>query len=155
MSGKSGSVWIWVSAGFLCLVIVAAYISVYYYMEAQKYRQLYDETLRELSKFSGYILVNIMIDYGNGSTVWHNNTAIARGASLFEATKTIAEVAYEKYPFGVFITAINNVAGNQTHAWLWYIWNSTKKGWDFGPTGAESFILREGDVASWVYTKWA
>ena len=155
MSGERKSMWMWFSLGLLCLTILTTYLSIYYYTEAQKYQTLYNETLNELSKFSKYILVNILIDYGNGTAIWYNNTAVVGGSSLLEATKTVAEVEYTEYSFGVFVSAINNVAGNQTHAWLWYIWNSTKGDWDLGPTGADSWILRDGDIISWVYTKWA
>ncbi len=146
------SVWVWVSAGLLCLLAVSFYASVYYYMEYTKYRGLYREALSELKKYSKYIFVDILIDYGNGTRVWYNGTLVPRGYSLFDATRVIAEVQYKRYSWGVFITEINGVSGDKTHAWLWYQWNSTSGKWEMGSVGADSFILRDGDVVSWVYS---
>lgn len=152
MSEEKRSIWMWLSLGLLCLTIFTTYLAIYYYTEFQKYQTLYNEAL---SKFSKYILVNILINYGNGTASWYNNTAVAIGSNLLQATKIIAKVEYTEYSFGVFVTSINNVAGNKTHAWLWYIWNSTKRNWDLGPTGADGYILKNGDIISWIYTKWA
>jgi len=148
------SVWLWVSLALLCVLIVSSYISVYYYMESEKYRRLYEDTLKELEKYSKYMFVNILIDYGNGTQEWYNKTLVPRGSSLLDATRIIAEVDYDKYSWGVFVTAINGKSGDENHGWLWYIWNSTSLQWDFGPVGADAYTLQDGDTVSWVYSSW-
>jgi len=144
--------WIWVSGALLCALIVSSYFGLYYSAEYTKYQQLYQDTLKELAKHT--IFVNMLIDYGNGTRLWYNNTRIPVGATLFNATKMIAEIEYEKYEWGIFITAINTVRGDQSHFWLWHIWDSAKKQWEPGPVGADAFILRDGDTVSWAYSTW-
>ncbi len=145
--------WIWVSAALLCTLVVSLYLSIYYYQENLKYQQLYAEALKELEKYENYIAVNILIDYGNGTMTWHNNTLVPFGSNFFTATITIAELNYTKGKYGIFVTAINGVGGDPNHFWIWYIWNSTTKSWDWGPVACDAYILHNGDILSWVYTK--
>lgn len=152
MAKRSG--WIWVMAALVSALIVSSYIGVYYYMEYTRYQQLYRNTLRELAKYERYMFVNLLFDYGNGTRTWRNGTLVPIGATLFEATKTVADIEYTKYSWGVFITSMNGVRGDQSHGWLWHVWNSTRAKWDFGPVGADAFILKNGDTVSWVYTSW-
>ena len=151
MVGKN--VWMWTTLVLVCALIMVSYTTIYYYNEYQKYQSLYGDTLEELKRFRNYIFVNILIDYGNGTKEWHNETLVPLGATLFDATRIISEPNYTKYSFGVFITSINGVGGDPNHYWLWFIWNSTSKSWEPGPVGCDSHILSEGETLSWVYTK--
>ena len=152
-----GGVWMWVSMALLCLLIITSYTTLHYYQESLTYKQLYRESLdilgqleENLTKLRTHMLVNILIDYGNGTREWHNETMLPIGATLLNATMSVAEVEYDVYPFGVFITAINGVSGTQNQFWIWYIWNSTTQEWSWGPKGADSFILHHGDTVKWV-----
>ncbi|KYH40133.1 MAG: hypothetical protein AYL31_007420 [Candidatus Bathyarchaeota archaeon B26-1] len=151
MGGKG--VWMWTSLVLVCALILASYAAIYYYNEYLKYQALYEETLEELKRYSDYMFINILIDYGNGTKEWHNGTLVSRGATLFDATRIIAELNYTKYSFGIFITSINGVGGDLGYYWVWYTWNSTSGEWEFGPVGCDSYILSEGETLSWVYTK--
>jgi len=151
---KERSGWIWVSAALLCALVVSSYFNLYYFGEYTRYQELYKDSLKELAKYKGYMFVNILVDYGNETRMWHNSTVVPIGATLFNATRIVAEVGYTKYEFGIFITSINGVSGDKNHGWLWNLWNSTKAQWEFGPVGAEAFILKDGDTISWVYSTW-
>ena len=148
------NIWMWSSIGILCMLILASYLSIHYYMEYTKYQQLYSETLTELRKYDEYIFVRILIDYGNETKDWHNNTLIARGADLLNATRTVSEVDYDIWEnLGALVTHINTVGGEPNTYWLWYIWNSTSSSWDFGLEASDAHILQEGDIVAWIYTK--
>jgi hypothetical protein len=96
----------------------------------------------------------VLVKYRNGTEDWYNQTHIPIGWSLFNATLKITDgdVDYQQYPFGVFITAINGVAQEATTFWLWYQWNATSNGWEFGPVGADAYRVRSGDVLAWYLT---
>ncbi len=145
--------WMWTSMGLLCTLIVVSYLGVYYYTENAKYQQLYNETLNELQKYDKYIFVHLLIDYGNGTKEWHNNTLAATGADLLNATRIISEVDYTKGAYGAFVTNINAVGGDPNTYWLWYTWNSTSSSWSYGPVACDAYILREGEIVAWIYTK--
>jgi len=150
MAKRSG--WMWISTALLCALLASFYLSLYYYTESAKYQDLYRDALKELAEHT--IFVNILIDYGNGTKAWYNNTRVPTGANLFNATKMIAKIEYQRYDWGILITAINGVTGDQSHGWLWNIWDSTKAQWEFGPVGADAFTLKERDTVSWVYSAW-
>jgi len=146
------SLWTWVSAALVIGLIVSSYFGLYYYTESMKYQQLYQGALSELMQHT--VLVNILIDYGNGTKTWYNSTRVPLGASLFNATEIVVSLEYTKYEWGVFMTSLNGLSADQGHGWLWYVWNPAKGEWDFGPVGADQFILKSGDTVSWVYTAW-
>lgn len=151
MTEKRG--WLWISIGLICLLIVSSSFGAYYYMECLKYKQLYNESLTELQKYSKYMLVNILIDFGNGTKEWHNNTLVARGADVLNATRIVAEVNYIRGQYGAFVTHIRGVGGDPNTYWLWYVWNSTSARWDFGPIACDAYVLHEGEVVAWIYSK--
>lgn len=151
MVQKSG--WMWISIGLLCALIISSYVGAYYYMEYAKYRQSYNETLNELQKYSNYVFVNILIDYGNGTKEWHNKTLAVRGADVLNATRIVAEVNYDAYIWGKFVTRINGVGGDPGYYWLYYIWNSTSTKWDSPLVSSDAYILREADAVAWIYTR--
>lgn len=148
MSGKDS--WMWVSLGLICLLIVMAYFAVYYYSESVRYQSLYKEALNDLKRLT--MPVSILIDYGNGTRFWHNNTLVPRGANLLLATEIAAEVESETYPeMGEFVTSINGVGGELGKYWIWYTWNPEKSDWEWGPVACDRYILREGEVVMWRY----
>lgn len=149
MSEKS--VWMWVSLGLVCLLIVVSYFAVYYYNESLNYRSLYEKAAADLKKFT--MPVNILIDYGNGTKVWYNNTAVPRETNVLMATKIVARVEGTTFPGveGTFVTSINGVKNEGGRYWIWYIWNKSKKDWDWGPVASDKYILSESDTIMWRY----
>jgi len=99
------------------------------------------------------MLVNVLIDYGNGTLEWHNETQVPIGATLLNVTEKIAEINYTVYSFGVFVTSINGKEGESGYFWIWYVWNSTAGKWEPGAVAADAFTLHHGDTVSWVYEK--
>ncbi|MEM1550756.1 MAG: DUF4430 domain-containing protein [Candidatus Bathyarchaeia archaeon] len=146
MSGRSS--WMWVSLGLLCLLIVAAYLAVHYYNESAYFKGLYGEALEELKALKEMISVNILIDYGNGTQVWYNNTSVMRGASVLTATQTIANVEYTDFGWGIFVDSINGIKNEGSWFWMWYIWEGK---WVLGPVASDRYVLREGDTIMWRY----
>ncbi|MEM1556705.1 MAG: DUF4430 domain-containing protein [Candidatus Bathyarchaeia archaeon] len=174
MSGKSH--WVWVSLGLLCLLIVAAYLAIYYYNESAYFKRLYEKASADLERLISDLRgmstelenllarvkilekltmkVNILIDYGNGTQVWYNNTMVPREASVLTATKTIASVEGTVYPeMGTFVESINGVRNEGNRYWIWYIWNPEKKNWEWGPVASDKYILQENDTIMWRYEK--
>jgi len=149
MVEKSG--WMWVSAGLLCGLIVTAYFAAYYYGEYTRYETLYKATFRDLEALT--MQVNILIDYGNGTSKWYNNTRVPLGFSLLNTTLKVAKVNYSTGMYGAFVTAINGVGGEPSKFWLWYYWNSTVSKWEFGPVACNACILHHRDVVAWRYTQ--
>jgi len=119
----------------------------YYYLRFQEY----DSLLHEYEKVT--MRVNILIDYGNGTKVWHNNTLIPHGATLLNATERVAVVNSTYWPQyqAVFIDAINGLPTTQTHFWWWKYWDANSKEWKDGEVGADLYKLKPNETVMWQY----
>lgn len=144
-------VWKLSSLIFLIWAITATAISANYYQLSQNQENIIKNLQAIISETS--LKVNIAISYGNGTIVWYNNTYFPIGASLFNATQKLCKIEYIKYPFGIYITSINNVAEDPSTGkyWIWYTWSLNK--WEMGPVGADQYILKNGDILKWELTK--
>jgi len=143
----------WISIGLMGFVILSLTLGVFYYTEYERYQQLYSETLLQLKKYEPYMFVSLLINYGNGTQVWHNNTLVSIGASLLNATRIVSNIDYTLGQWGAFVTHINGVGDDPNTFWVFNIWNSTSTSWDYGLVGAEAYILKEKEIVSWVYQK--
>jgi len=114
-----------------------------------KYNQLYEEYTIALEALDNYtVSIDIMIDDGT-HVVWYNNTRVAVGASLLDATLQITEVEYQTYDIGAFVTSLNGLSGDSSHFWLW---SKYEDGWVAGSTAADHYTLHDGDILAWIYT---
>jgi hypothetical protein len=95
------------------------------------------------------IKVNLLIDYGNTTRKWYNMSA-PLGATLFNLTRTVAEIEYSYWatmePGHILITSINDSAEGY---WLWYYWDGDKGEWALGPVGCDAWMLRDGGIYKW------
>ncbi|MEM0057785.1 MAG: hypothetical protein QXG58_03040 [Candidatus Bathyarchaeia archaeon] len=131
--------------GWLTSLILVGFVAGYYYMEHQN-------LLKKLKEYEGCIMhVNICINYGNGTMEWHNNTLVLFGCDLLTATKKVAVVNYTYWASqgASFVDAINNVWNSGRKYWMWYRW--TDHGWEYGPVGADRYILSPNETIMWRY----
>ena len=108
--------------------------------------------------------VSILINYGNGTLEWNNETQVPAGTNLFEITQQISVVKYSYYataePGHVFVDSINNLAeyataaGTSGYSWFWYYSNDNGKTWTEGQVGCDAWLLANGGVYEWNYTSW-
>ena len=119
----------------------------YYYLRFQEYVNL----SREYEAVT--MRVNIAIDYGNGTKVWYNNTLVPLGATLLNATETVADVQSTPYPQyqAVFIDAINGIPTTETHYWWWKYWDAEANEWKDGEKGADIYNLKPQETVMWQY----
>lgn len=132
---------------FLCTTITSSALALNYHYNYTKVRDDYQATLKDLEDFT--IRVNIMIDYGNGSINWHNNSRVQIGANLLDLTNSLFDIEYQTSDYGSFVTSINGVDQDSGHFWIWMFFED---GWEMGPVGADQYLLHEGYVIGWYYT---
>jgi len=122
----------------------------YYYLRLQEYEGL----SKEYEKVT--MRVNVLIDYGNETKVWHNNTIVSQGATLLNATKRVASVqtTYHYELQAVFIDTINGVPTTKTEGyWWWKYWDENSKVWKDGEMGADLYILKPDETVMWLFIK--
>jgi len=135
---------------------------------SEYYKLFYTLTLKELAQSIGETVtlsVNIGLDYGNGTVVWHNGTETSAGSTLFELTQKIATVNYTYYalmePGHVLIDSINDKAAytdpsyTSGYSWIWHYWDDSEKKWIVGPVGCDAWLLKDGGTYRWHYEYWS
>ena len=137
----------WVAAALLCTTLVAGAAALYLNERVNALEAEYLRALSELERFT--VTVDILIDYGNGTSAWYNGTRVAAGESLLEATGRVAELDYTVTEYGAFVNAVNGVSGEPNKYWIWSYYEG---GWQYGPVGGDQWRLHDGDAVAWVYT---
>jgi len=131
------------------------------------YNLFHKLVLKELAQLIGETVqqsVNIVIDYGNGTAVWRNDTAMSAGSTLFELTIKAALLNYTYYPAmepgHILVNSINDKTTftdpsySFGYSWIWYHWNDAQKKWAVGPVGCDAWLLRDGCSYKWSYEYW-
>jgi hypothetical protein len=141
----------WIAAALLCTTLIAGAAALYYMNECNRIESSYSETINELQSYvDDYtIQIDILIDYGNETYVWYNDTRIAIRESLLNATSTVTIVDKSSSEFGDFVNTINGVGGEANKFWIWSYYD---EGWQPGMVGADQWIMQNGDIVSWTYS---
>ncbi len=120
-------------------------------VQLDKERQQLAEELDEIG-----VEINLLIDFGNGTRLWFNNTILPYGSSLLNATLVKAQpVKYTVSDMGVFVDEIMGVPNS--HPWYWLWWRFEDNQWVMGETAADAAKLKDGGIYAWKYSdtsKW-
>jgi len=145
------NIWTVISLIFLIWAVGATAGAANYYQISQNQQTMITNLQSVVNNVA--VKVNVGINYGNGTTVWYNDTYIANGWTLLNATTRIATVNYTVYSFGTWVNGINGVFENATanQYWLWYTWSSGN--WTLGSVGADAYLLRNGETIKWELTR--
>lgn len=136
-----------IAVALLCTTIAAGAFAVNNYYKYTILEENYQKILIELDEFTA--LIDIMIDYSNGTIVWYNDTRIQIGASLLNATDIACNIEVQTSNFGSFVTSVNGVNQDGSHFWIWSVYEDE---WSMGPVGADQFSLHDGDIVGWKYS---
>jgi hypothetical protein len=97
---------------------------------------------------------NILIDFGNGTLRWHNNTRVQPGWNLYTTTLVLTNGNMHAtwYPsFGEhLVTSIFGVANSKTSYWTLWTYNATAS-WKLSGVGADLVPVQNGSVYGWSY----
>lgn len=135
------------------LVVVSSLAGLFYYqsVQAQVQNQAYVRQLRQLNVLYSSA---VLIDYGNGTRTWYNETNVAPGLNFYVLTQVVTRghVNATYYPqYGShFVTAIYNVANTKNEYWLLWTYNSTSS-WQMAQVGADQLQVYNGSVFAWTY----
>ena len=135
------------SVALLCTTIAAGAMAVYYNFQLNTLRGDYDAVLGELEDFT--ILVDIMVDFGDDSVEWYNDTRVQIGSNVLDAAVLACDAEYQTSEFGAFVTSIGGVAMDSESFWLWSMYED---GWEVGMIGADQQVIHDGDIIGWTFT---
>jgi len=144
---------------------VASVVASYYWYLYDAYKGLYEEARGQLEALT--VRVDMLIDYGNGTCAWFNDTLASAGYTVFDVLCLIADVDYVAYsgPTWVgypnntayLVTGINGVCMNATHAWFWWYWDPSAREWTLPPYGANhvNATVVSGGIYAWTFRSMA
>lgn len=95
--------------------------------------------------------VSMLVDYGNGTRTWYNDSATQPGWNGYVTTLVLLDGNLQAawYPqYGEhFVTGVDGV--NQTSAASWFVWELTNGRWSPSATGADQLSVDNGTVFAW------
>ncbi len=95
------------------------------------------------------VVVDLYIDYGNGTVEAHRGLALTwPNSTVYDALREVASVQGEVYPNGILVTCINGVCNNATANKYWFYYVNG----ELAPVACDLYVLESGDVVSWNYT---
>ena len=134
-----------IAVACLCGALLGAFAAGFYYYQ-------YEDLKTRIAPVTRYL--DIGIDYGNTTRVWHNRTEALSGETLLTITNRIAKVDINASVLGTEITAINGVAKKGSRGWFYWIWNATSSSWGYVWTGADKYIIISNETFMWHYVDW-
>gem|GEM_PF-388137 len=96
---------------------------------------------------------NFLIDFGNGTKLWYNDTAIQPGWNLYVATLVITngDMNATYYPsFGEHL--VNGILGvESTSTKYWFAWSFQNSTWSASSSGADLIQIYNGSDYAWSF----
>lgn len=98
--------------------------------------------------------VSVLVDYGNGTRHWYNDTRVQPGWNGYVVTLVLlnGDVAGTWYPqYGEhFVTGVGGLSNSQTDFWFLLTYNKTAS-WQVAQVGADEIPIFNGTVFAWTY----
>lgn len=157
--------YLYVALAMLIWAICGSALAGYYFTQYSIYRNEYTALVtgfNSLSQAMGNLSnmmeslslrVNLLINYGNGTLVWYNNTAMPVGSTAFTAIMAVAKVEYRDYgqELGILVTSINGLASTFSQGWFYWYVNTSNSTWISPEYSCGKYILHRGDTIGFAY----
>lgn len=137
-------------------LLLSSTLAGYYLLQYQQAQNDANHYLAELdqSRSSLPLTTNILLDFGNGTHVWYNDTVVQPGWNLYLATVDVTRGNMNAtwYPsYGEhLVTAIDGVQDTANETWFIWTYNSTMS-WQVSASGADQLQTFSGTVFAWSY----
>lgn len=109
---------------------------------------------------ANYLDVITLVNYGNGTSTWYNETKVRPGWNFYNLTLFVAngnvEALYYPYLHAHYIIGINGVRNDNDGihcTFCWTIWSYCKndRAWAISALGADWITLVDGATHAWYY----
>ena len=120
------------------IILVAALVLSSWYAASQYLQQLYPTSTSSQSNSS----IDVLFNYGNGSTPWFNSTLVHRGASFYNVTVSLTrgrlEAKYYDQYHEHLVSSINGVKNGATSYWQIWIYCTRDRAWMYSSWGVDA-----------------
>ena len=137
----------------IAIVLIVSSVGGLYYL---KYSQVSSDNsiyLKQLDQLSVKYTSNILIDYGNGTHTWYNDTSLEPGSNVYAATVLVTDgnVNATCCEFGShFVTGIGGVQSTGSESWWLWTYNETAS-WQTAQLGPDEITVLDGSVFAWTF----
>lgn len=118
--------------------------------------QLWSQYLSLKPASNSLYAVDILVDFGNGTLHWYNNTEVQPGWNMYTATVVLShgDLQAQLYHFVSgsehFVSGIDGVSNSKTMFWSLWTYNETAS-WQTAQVGADDLLVYNGSVFAWTY----
>ncbi|MDG6906438.1 MAG: hypothetical protein JRN20_11700 [Nitrososphaerota archaeon] len=145
-----------VIAVLIAIVIIVSSVGVVYYVKYDSESSNNSVYLSQLDQLGVKYTPSILINYGNGTATWYNDTALAPGSNLYTATvlATDGSVNATCCEFGShFVTGIGGVQNTATQ--YWWVWTydpaNITSPWQTAQTGPDEIAIQNSAAYAWTF----
>jgi len=97
-------------------------------------------------------LVDVLLDYGNGTRRWASCILQPGSDTVYNATQLVATSLNVTWWDGsAFVDAINDVWNSYPYYWIWWYWSRSESQWVMGPVACNLYVLEDCDIIAWYY----
>jgi len=125
-----------------------------YQQASSQLSQLWSRYLSLRPASSSLYAADVLIDFGNGTSVWHNGTQVQPGWNMYVETVVLSrgDLQAQWYPEYQehLVTGIDGVSDSQTMGWFLWTYNETAS-WTTSQLGADLLPVYNGSVLAWTY----
>jgi len=126
-----------------------------YQQASSQLSQLWGRYLSLKPASSSLYAADVLIDFGNGTRLWYNDTRVQPGWNMYVETVilTRGDLQAQWYPAPLqehLLTGIDGVSETQTMGWFLWTYNETAS-WQTSPVGADLLPVYNGSVIAWTY----
>jgi len=132
-------------------ILITSSTSIYYYYEYNKISETNKNLLQSVEGL--YIKIDLLINFGNGTILYFNQTTIPIIFSMYDSTllitnNSVDSTYYEEFD-AYFVNSIFDIKGNSTHGW--YAWEFKNNKWIVSDKGSNNIQLTSGDIIAWYF----
>ncbi|HZY94045.1 MAG TPA: hypothetical protein VFE98_04185 [Candidatus Bathyarchaeia archaeon] len=151
---------LYITFGIAAMIIISIQASAYYYFQksypaASKTSTTCSYSTTNSASTSNSVEVNALLNYGNGTLHWYNQTVPSTWNS-YELTQHITRCNVESDFYGRplnehFVRAINGVVNSNGFSWALWTYCQKSNAWVYSHVGADLVQLPNGQTIGWVY----
>lgn len=145
---------------FSLLVRVIAVVNTsqpIYQQGSAELSQLWSQYLRLKPTSTSLYTADILVDFGNGTRHWYNDTQVQPGWNMYTVTVVLTNgnLQAQLYNFPVsglehFVSGIYGVSNSKTMFWFLWTYNETAS-WQTAQVGSDDLPVYNGSVFAWTY----
>jgi hypothetical protein len=106
--------------------------------------------------------VSLLIDFGNGTRLWFNNTKVPSSDNFYNVTygdvSGNLEAVWDGYPLNAHLVykimgyGCSATSANCNGYWSLWLWNGSKSCWSYSEVGADLAKVSDVAMAAWYFT---